>query len=482
MMRSLLAAACIATALTIPAQAASGDPPLLALQSKAVMSGRALPVIVEFRTAAPTGPQASGVNPDKVRTAVIRDSQSAIMARAFGVTPLATRSGSGPAKLMDHVPMLAVTADAAALARLASDPLVVRIVEDRINRPVLLDVLKIQGVSGASGSAKLGATGRGRAVAILDTGVDKKHEFLKNKVISEACYGTNIRGYSTSQCPNRKRATVATNSALDCPSSVAGCGHGTHVAGIAAGKNTRPSKGEPRTGVAANAGIVAIKVFSKIKDPVYGPFAGAFDSDVLKALERVYALRGGVNGRVIDSVNLSLGGSSSFGYCNSDIRSPIITLLRDAGIATVIAAGNDGRRNAVSFPACIEKAVTVGASTKKRKGKRERVASYSNMGLAVDILATGGDIRYPFSSNRSSVLSSVPGTYEYMPGTSMAAPVVAGAFAAIRSRPACRTKTVDEIETAMTTTGPLIRDRRTGGVEERRRLNVKSALKKLGCT
>jgi serine protease len=61
----------------------------------------------------------------------------------------------------------------------------------------------------------------------------------------------------------------------------------------------------------------------------------------------------------------------------------------------------------------------------------------------------------------------------------MAAPHVAGAFAAIRT--ACPNATVDQILTALQTTGLPIADTRTGGTLSRPRIRVDQALLQLGC-
>ena len=44
----------------------------------------------------------------------------------------------------------------------------------------------------------------------------------------------------------------------------------------------------------------------------------------------------------IDAVNMSLGGGQYSSHCDTDSRKQIIDLLRGAGIATVISAGNSG--------------------------------------------------------------------------------------------------------------------------------------------
>jgi subtilisin family serine protease len=115
------------------------------------------------------------------------------------------------------------------------------------------------------------------------------------------------------------------------------------------------------------------------------------------------------------------------------------------------------------------------------------MAYYSNQGPQVDVLAPGGDVTYPLLSvgSTNAILSSVvSGGYAGYQGTSMAAPHVAGAIAAIRSRAACRTKTVAQIESAIASTGPLITDHRfamSGVSLKERRIDVVAAMKKMLC-
>jgi subtilisin family serine protease len=247
------------------------------------------------------------------------------------------------------------------------------------------------------------------------------------------------------------------------------------------------------------AKVVAINVFSSFSSlSQYSPCFGAstncllsYQSDQIKGLERVYALRGGVlvgsTRYTIDAVNMSLGGGIYTGFCNTDPLKPMIDRLRGVGIATVIASGNEYQTDAVASPGCIQTAITVGASTKKAAGYPERMAYYSNQGPQVDVLAPGGDTMYPSVSvgPTNAILSSVvSGGYAGYQGTSMAAPHVAGAIAAIRSRPACRSKTVAQIESAIASTGLLILDHRfaASGVHlKERRIDVPAAMKKMLC-
>src|SRR5262249_30730983 len=142
----------------------------------------------------------------------------------------------------------------------------------------------------------------------------------------------------------------------------------------------------------------------------------------------------------------------------------VIDSLRARNVATVIAAGNDSQTNATSFPGCVSSAVTVTNST-----KGDVISPSSDMSTATDLVAPG-----------TSILSSVPGNgFAYMTGTSMPAPHVTGAFAAIRS--ACTTATVDRIENALKSSGTPITDNRGGTGWTKPRIRVDLALQQLGC-
>jgi subtilisin len=259
----------------------------------------------------------------------------------------------------------------------------------------------------------MGYRGNGQTVAIVDSGVERTHAFLGGRVVSEACYSGGGYYTSDSLCPNGQLSQIGTGSAS--PSLCLalgggeGCSHGTHVAGIAAGYQSSGF-----SGVAPNANIIGIQVFSLDYYDI-----SAWDSDIISGLSRVYALRGSYP---IAAVNLSLGDSSRGSSSHCDSRSygmtSIFQQLRGAGIAPVVATGNNGYSNFISFPACISYAVSVGAST-----DNDVSASFSNDAVNIQELFAPG----------VSITSSVaPSGFDTWDGTSMAAPHVTGAFAAYR--------------------------------------------------
>ena len=203
----------------------------------------------------------------------------------------------------EYIPFVSMWVDATQLRRILSDPNVLSVQEDLPGTAgVTVSVPRIQ----APTLWNAGISGGGWAVAVLDTGVDKTHPFLAGKVVSEACFSTNGGGAS-SFCPGGVTQSVGPGTGRNCPvGPVPQCFHGTHVAGIAAGAFT--ASNPDRFGVARAAKIIAIQVFSR-----QGNQALTFDSDWIKGLNRVYALR---NSFKIGAVNMSLGRGQFSGPCD----------------------------------------------------------------------------------------------------------------------------------------------------------------------
>lgn len=334
---------------------------------------------------------------------------------------------------LKYIPKLGLEVDRTALRRIRRYPAMYSIHEDKEEQPLLIDSTTI---IGAQSAWQDGYSGNGQTMAVLDTGIDSTHEFLSGKVTEQACFSSG----PVSLCPNGQPVDITSADAGE-PCDYDSCDHGTHVAGIAAGAGTNFN------GVAKDAKLISIQVFSEKICSDGKPCITSYQIDTLAALDYVYDMR---NNFTIAAVNISLGDDNFYSApCDTDDRKDTIDALRNAGIATVIAAGNiesnQTYQAGLSSPACISSAVSVGNTTKSDVVyKNSKSADY------LDLLAPGTEI-----------LSSVPNNmYEEKIGTSMAAPHVAGAIAVLRSAdPAI---SVNDIETNLKETGLLITDPKSG--------------------
>lgn len=170
-------------------------------------------------------------------------------------------------------------------------------------------------------------------------------------------------------------------------------GHGTHVAGTISSKTY---------GVVKNTNLIAVKV---LDCEGRGSFSG-----VLGGLE--YTLNTHVRQRNPSVVNMSLGGRKS-----TTLNRAVAQLTKN-GLHVVVAAGNSNIDACESSPSSEETVITVGATT-----QQNTLASFSNWGSCVDILAPGTNIKSTLPDNKSGSLQ----------GTSMSSPHVAGVCALILS-------------------------------------------------
>ena len=178
-----------------------------------------------------------------------------------------------------EAPYVALELSRGALRALRLSHRVATVQEDTLDYPALdQTTARVE----ATESAALGRTGAGKVVAILDTGVDKTHSFLQqasggSKVVSEACYST------LGDCPGGATSSTAAGSGVLCTYAPGDCKHGTHVAGIAAGRGTAFS------GVAPGANLISIQVYSSYLcdfQPCARTFASADPARVLQRLRR----------------------------------------------------------------------------------------------------------------------------------------------------------------------------------------------------
>ncbi len=453
-------------------------------------------VIVQF-AAAPAAADLRPGNEASVQSLreYTRTMQDAVIAAHFANAADAVPGTGTPRALVrfDVTPGFAVNATQAEIDGLAADPRVIAIAPDRLSKPYLNQSVPLIGMDAAYAN---GATGSGYAVAVLDTGTQANHKFLAGKIVNSVCFSSSGGAAGVTLCPNGQpsqtgagASEATTANCINTGNNTNLCTHGGHVAGIAAGFNTALLAGEPVNGVAKNASIADFQVFTRLEDndscDNSPPCVKSFSSDQIRALD--YVLQNPVvGGSRIASVNMSLGGGFlTTGACDSDPLKPTIDQLRAIGIATVIASGNEGNVNGITPPGCISTAVTVGSTARD-----DTVSAFTDMSTMVKLLAPGGTGGGGHTclngSNNADIHSALNGLnpadnagFVCYAGTSMAAPHVAGAIGALRTK--CPAASVDSIVSALALSGVAVTDQRQGGMFIRPRIQVDRALELLSC-
>ncbi|EGP86979.1 subtilisin-like protease, partial [Zymoseptoria tritici IPO323] len=203
------------------------------------------------------------------------------------------------------------------------------------------------------------SAGAGSTVYVIDTGVNTAHEDFGGRAVVGASF-----------------VLLEPKTDLN--------GHGTHCSGTVAGSTY---------GVAKKANIIGVKVLGALGTGLNSGVLAGIDWAINDARQK---------GRTARSViSMSLGGG--FSQTTNDAVAAAV----DAGVFTVVAAGNDGADASQTSPASEPFVFTVGATD-----RNDNRASFSNFGPVVDIFAPG---------TATNTIS----------GTSMACPHVAGLAAYI---------------------------------------------------
>ncbi len=240
-------------------------------------------------------------------------------------------------------------------------------------------------------------------------------------------------------------------------------GHGTHLAGIIAGRDPEVQDGNENdskyfVGVAPDARLINVKVASA---------DGATDvSQVIAAIDWVVQHRNdpGLNIRVL---NLSFG-TNSMQSAELDPLAYAVEVAWRRGIVVVVAAGNDGpTTDRLSNPAIDPYVIAVGAADHRGTERREDdiVATFSSRGSVTrtpDLVAPGRSIaslRNPGSFiDQQNPLAMVTGDTRLFrgSGTSQAAAVVSGSAALLlQHRPSL---TPDQVKSLLVGTAYPIRN------------------------
>ncbi|MEZ4673781.1 MAG: S8 family peptidase [Caldilineaceae bacterium] len=245
--------------------------------------------------------------------------------------------------------------------------------------------------------------GKGIGVAIVDSGIQKKHPDVANRTVAN------------------------TSSLLTLPSGYDGYGHGTFVAGVVGGDN-RVGKRQ-YVGVAPESNLIDVKVTTAT--------GASTESDVVAGLQWIYENHKAYNIRV---VNVSLNASGAQSYHTSPLAAAC-EILWFNGIVVVTSAGNRGEGK-IYPPANDPFVITVGATDDMgtERISDDAVAHFSAYGTTVDgfakpdLVAPGRHIVAPMASAAALLPLLRPemvvnDKYMRMSGTSFSAPVVSGAIA-----------------------------------------------------
>ncbi|MCK4849002.1 MAG: S8 family serine peptidase, partial [Candidatus Heimdallarchaeota archaeon] len=253
----------------------------------------------------------------------------------------------------------------------------------------------------ASAIYENGYNGAGVKIAILDSGIDRFHPDFPS-ILYEESFVSEEYGFSNNE------------SVMDLH------GHGTHIAGIAAGVS------DNFPGVAFNASLLNLKVVDM--------FGSATEASLIAAINRSIA-------EGVDVISISLGYDLSTPFDAEDILTQAVNNAVDQGISVVVSAGNEGTATTIGTPGSASKVITVGATNGS-----EDVVSFSSQGPSLnfrvdpDIVAPGYQIAGPLASGGvldrayNAIVGISIEDYIVLSGTSMSTPVVAGAIALLKQQ------------------------------------------------
>ncbi|WP_168713653.1 S8 family serine peptidase [Streptomyces sp. A0642] len=291
-------------------------------------------VIVELSGDAAVAAAPGGSLTSSASASAVSDARQALTVRQNAFVGTVRKAGLHPAaprRLGLLVNAVAMTVPASEEARLAALPGVTAVRRDtrmQVQTDVSVPLTGAPEVWKREDPAGVKATGKGTVVAVVDSGVDYGHPDLGGG------FGEGHKVVGGFDFANGDGDPMDDN------------GHGTHVAGIIAGRAAR--KGGV-TGMAPDARLLAYKVTDA--------GGSAYTSDIIAAIE---AATDPANPHRADVINMSLGGPGD----GTDPLGRAATAAVRTGVVVVAAAGNAGPGSGtVSTPASADGVIAVGAST-----------------------------------------------------------------------------------------------------------------------
>lgn len=262
--------------------------------------------------------------------------------------------------------------------------------------------------------ANYGYKGEGTVVSIIDTGVDYNHKDMRlsdansktklsqdkvREVIDSGVLRagkshrnkTDIKGYFTEKVPFGFNYADDNDEVID--KQKGGSMHGMHVAGIvgANGMQEEVDKNEATQGVAPEAQLLAMKVFSN------GLSKGASSDDIIAAIEDSVTLG-------VDVINMSLG--SPAGYSDpDDPENKVIQKAVDKGVIVVVASGNEGYSTAPFRDGNINDIGTSGSPGMAKEAFT--VANYANSSITLPTVSVLDENGAPVKDSDGKEIRSI---------------------------------------------------------------------------